>query len=513
MGRRRKRHLMKKLHKWPALVISVFVILWAISGVILNHRHTVAHLDVDRGYLPAEHRYQNWNNAAIRGSIIIDSVNIWYYGNVGVWQYNEDSKSWQDRRSGLSSGADHHKINCLLKTGDASYYCGSRFGLYKYNPSAEEWQLLEIPHEDKHVVDLAETGDSLWVMTRSHLWKMPLKGEPVFSYAALPPPQAYDNKVGLFKTLWVIHSGEIYGLAGKLLVDFVALAFVFLTLSGLIYFFFPGIIRKRKRKEKKVVALGRWNRFSIKWHNKLGIWLAAILLLTAFTGIFLRPPLLIAIADSRVGKIPFSVLDDGNPWYDQLRRILHDKENDQLLFATSNGIYSCTSGLDQEMIPVYPQPPASVMGYNVFEFTSEGHILVGSFSGLYLWDHMNGYIYDHIEGKPYVPVQGLAMPISANMVSGYHIDKYGQSWVFDYNHGANSLRHNQAFPAMPEIISSANMPLWNVALEMHTARLLKPIIGDFYILFIPLFGLSAILILISGIILWYRKYKRKHKNQ
>jgi hypothetical protein len=34
-----------------------------------------------------------------------------------------------------------------------------------------------------------------------------------------------------------------------------------------------------------------------------------VLLLTTLTGIFLRPPLLIAIANSRVGKIPYSILD------------------------------------------------------------------------------------------------------------------------------------------------------------------------------------------------------------
>lgn len=512
MVRKRKKRLMKKLHKWPALIISIFIILWAISGIILNHRVTFSHLDVDRSLLPEEHSYQKWNNAALRGAIELDSNNTLFYGNVGVWQYNKLDASWQDRKLGLPSGADHHKINCLFKTSHGDIFAGTRFGFYKFDHSSISWNSIQIPHHDVHVVDLAEINDSLWVMTRSHLWKIPLFGNPDFTYIDLPPPQGYDHKVGLFKTLWVIHSGEIYGLGGKLLVDFVALVFVFLTITGLIYFFFPRWVKKRKRKEKSIKSIAKWNRFSIKWHNKVGVWLAVILLITAFTGIFLRPPLLIAIAESRVGKIPFSVLDDGNPWYDQLRRILYDQKKDRIYIATSGGIYYSKAHLGNQLKPVYPQPPASVMGYNVLTFNEDGHILVGSFSGIYLWDPDRGAIIDFMDGTQYAAPQGLSMPISANMITGYHRDRDGKQFVFDYNHGVKSLGHRKIFPAMPEFISDSRMPLWNVALEMHTARLLKPLISDFYILFIPLFGLSTILILISGIILWYRKFYRRPKS-
>jgi len=499
---------MKKLHKWPALAISVFIIIWAISGIILNHRLTFSSLDVNRGLLPSEHHYRNWNNAAIRGSVRIDSNKVLFYGNVGIWQFNELDGSWQDERKGLPSGADHHKVNSLLKTSADHLYAATRFGLYIYNEAESLWESVPIPDDDMHVVDLAEINDSLWIMTRSHLWKIPIHGAPVFTLFPIPPPRGYDNKIGLFKTLWVIHSGEIYGLAGKLLVDFVASAFVFLTLSGLIYFFFPCMIRKRKKKSREVMKLVRWNRFSIKWHNKLGIWLVAILILTALTGMFLRPPLLIAIAQSRVGKIPFSVLDDGNPWYDQLRRILYNKGDKRILLATSEGIYHTDPGLKSPPEFANPQPPASVMGYNVFTRHADGRILVGSFTGIYSWDPQSGMITDHISGQPYVTTGSQGIPIGANIISGYHVDSDGNEYLFDYNSGIAGLRHDFRFPEMPGSISSARIPLWNFALEVHTARLFKPLIGDFYILFIPLFGLSVLVLLISGIILWIRKYKR-----
>mgnify|MGYP000848184165 CR=1 FL=1 len=65
-----------------------------------------------------------------------------------------------------------------------------------------------------------------------------------FAVMQLPPPENYANKTGLFKTLWVIHSGEIYGLTGKLIIDFAGLVFAFLTISGLIVFINKIVLKK-----------------------------------------------------------------------------------------------------------------------------------------------------------------------------------------------------------------------------------------------------------------------------
>ncbi len=501
--------MMKKLHKWPSLVIALFIILWAISGVILNHRSLFSPIDVNRNLLPGEHRYNNWNNAAIRSAVRLDTNRVVFFGNVGPWCYDERDASWESMREGLPSGADHYRINTMLLSSDSALYAGTRFGLYRFDWDAGRWMPLSLPARDPHVVDIMELDESLWVMTRSFIFKSPLQAELSWRKFAIPAPGGYDNKVGLFKTLWVIHSGEIYGIGGKLIVDGVALVFVFLTLSGLVYFFFPRWMKRRRRNERNIRRLAFWNKWSLKWHNKIGIWLAAILILTTFTGMFLRPPLLIAIASGRVDKIPWSVLDDGNAWYDQLRRMLYDNRSGMIMLATSEGIFMADTDLARAPEYVWPQPPASVMGHNVFCHAPGGGILVGSFNGLFVWDPVSGGITDYLTGRNYDPASAPGMPISDNMVAGYFVDTEGREYVFDYNAGGYALRHLQAFMNMPPEISRSPMPLWNVALEMHTARLLKPMLGDLYILFIPLFGLTALMILVSGIVLWIRKYSRR----
>jgi hypothetical protein len=80
--------------------------------------------------------------------------------------------------------------------------------------------------------------------------------------------------------------------------------------------------------------------------------------------------------------------------------------------------------------------------------------------------------------------------------------------VFDYDRGARSTG-GSAFPQMPEAITgSCPMALWNVAQEIHTGRIYEPILGEFYILVVPLVALMTILVLVTGYIRWRKIYMK-----
>lgn len=499
------------LHKWPSLVLSIFFILWPLSGIVLNHRETFSSLDVDRNNLPSEYLYNNWNNASIRGSLQYSPDSLFLYGDVGIWLHKESENSFHSFNNGFSDGVDNRKITCLINH-NKKLYAGGRTGLYSWNIRSREWKEITLPDNHEKVVDLIGKDGHIYCMTRSHIYKLdPLKTDKVEILNVLP---AEGENIGntLFKTLWVIHSGEIYGLPGKLIVDFVGLAFIFLTITGWIYFLFPRIIKRRKKHEKKSTRLIKISRFSIKWHNKLGIWIVALMIITTLTGMFLRPPLLILIAKASVGKIPFTVLDRVNPWYDRFRALEWDEERDQFLIGTVDGIYFVDEKFSSKPVKPHIQPPISVMGINVFDKLDNGFYRVGSFSGLFAWSPDKRLVLDYFTGRPIELRSGPAMPISNHMVSGFHIDRNGKQYYFDYNQGAVSIRHEDSFIDMPAEIMNTPMSLWNLALEMHTARLLKVIIGPFYLLFIPLFGLFTLIILISGILLWLKKFKSKRRG-
>ncbi len=82
---------LKKLHKWPAIIIAFIAILFAASGIVMNHRQTFSPIDISRNLLPGNYTYKNWNLAAVRGSIQTNNEQL-VFGNIGIWKSIDDFK-------------------------------------------------------------------------------------------------------------------------------------------------------------------------------------------------------------------------------------------------------------------------------------------------------------------------------------------------------------------------------------------------------------------------------------
>lgn len=499
----------RKYHKWVGIVLCLLLMMFAISGIVLNHRQLFSSININRDLLTSSYQYKNWNNAALKGSIKLDSTLSLFYGNVGVWIYNEHTGIWTDFNSGFKKGIDNRKISKVIRTKNGRLFAATQFGLFEY--IKDSWQTMEIPLKHPRICDLIEKDDELHILTRSELGLLNLTdANAKIEFNFLPTPEGYDNKTSLFKTIWVLHSGEILRFTGKLLVDAVAIIFIFLCITAIIWFIYPFQLKRKKRKQKDITALKRTFRFTVKWHNKIGYYTLILLVFTTFTGMFLRPPLLITIANSKVINIPYSMLDTPNAWYDQLRSIRFNKDYDVYFVSTSNGMYALTSDR-QQMIKIPHQPPISVMGINVFEQKSKNTYLIGSFSGLFLWNPFDNTTHDYLSGTAYRPKAGMARPVSSTMATGYFKAQNDEHY-FDYSNGAILLNGKHHFPEMPmEIKAASPLSFWNFALEIHTGRIFQDFIGSFYILIVPLVGIATIVLLFSG--LWiYIKVFRKNKD-
>jgi hypothetical protein len=324
----------------------------------------------------------------------------------------------------------------------------------------------------------------------------------------LPAPDNYKQEVSLLETVWQLHSGEVFGLPGQLFVDFLGLITIFLSVTGILYFFFPDWIKRRRRKNQSFHKLVKASRWSLKWHNKTGAWFWLFLAFLFFTGIFLRPPFLILIGYSKVAPIKYSHLDQPNPWYDKLRDIRYDEARELFFLSTSDGMFTLTpENLKPQKCRV--QPPVSVMGITVFEPYRDGAWLIGSFSGLFLWHPANPQIIDFPKGEIY---QGApsGRPVGLFKVTGMLLDTEGRRYMVDYDQGVMPLYHNHSFPDAPdEVVRQTRMSLWNLSLEIHTGRFFQTILGDFYILIVPLVGLAGVMVVISGYLLYRRRYGRR----
>jgi len=510
---------LKKWHRWPALILSFFIISWALSGIVMNHRELFSGIELSRDWMADEYKYKNWNNAAIKSSLNLPGDSILIYGNTGIWLSIDNYKSFEDFNQGFAKGVDNRKIYSMLKTSSGNLYAGTLFGLFYRDQIRNEWVKIELPIENERITSLIEVDKKLMVMTRSQLLISEIKrqySDPTlltFAPVNLLPPMGYTNKAGLFKTLWVIHSGEIYGTFGKLVIDLMGLLVVALTITGTLHFLVPYIIRRRKRKQKEITRYSSTKKISVKWHKQVGVVIVIFVFINSMTGMFLRPPLLIPIARAKVEKIRFSSLDNPNPWHDKLRAIQYDEELEGYMIGTNEGIYYAHDSFKDSLVPAPLQPPLSVMGINVFEKIGQDEYLVGTFNGLYNWKPMRQGVIDVFTGLPPKRTDTRGKPISENMISGLIKDLEGRSYIMDYNHGAIPLNHTRALSEMPDqILETGKMSLWNLALEIHTARFFKFLFGDFYILFIPIFGLSMILLNLTGLWIWIKLYRRKRKS-
>ena len=499
----------RKYHKWLGLFFSIFLVFYSLSGIVMNHRDLFSGVEVSRKLMPDRYTYNNWNLGALRGSEAIAKDSILMYGNMGIWLADGDLENLKDYSQGLETGMDNHKIYSVYLSQAGNLYMGTLRGAFIRNTHSNQWEKIAIESHDERFVDITEKEGHIIILGRSHIFIS--KDEPdnlKFQKIHLQNPAGYDDKIGLFKTMWFLHSGEIYGDWGKLLVDLLGLVLILLSVGGIIYFFIPKKIKKNYKDGKSIEKTKGFHRWNLRWHNRLGYYFIAFLLITTITGIFLRPPGLIAIASAKVSKIPYTIVDTPSAWFDKLRAIYYDSLREEYLVLTDEKAYSVDKEFNTIPKLFSTQPPISIMGVNVFEQTAPDAYLVGSFAGLFLWKPEEHLIYDYQNQKEYAPVITFGPPIINSSVTGIVRNKNKETFYIDYDSGINAILKENTPPQMPEIIGNSPISLWNYALEVHTGRFFSFIFGALYILIVPIVGLGTIFILISGLIVWWKRYRK-----
>ena len=497
----------KKYHKWPGIVVSLFALLFAFSGIILNHRNLISSVDISRKWMPPGYQYNNWNLSGVRSSLQIGKDSLLVYGNIGIWMGTKGLSEFRDCNQGFPSGIDKRKIYSIVKFRN-KLVAGTHFGVFTNNLDPSTWVPFAMPEGEERISDLTVKGDSLLILTRNYLY---LNSDLVhLQKFTIPSQQGYERKATLFLTLWNLHSGELFGFAGMLFVDLLGLVLIFLSITGLLHFLFPKLISRLKRSRRSFSGTLTAKRWNLKWHNLIGYIFALFLLVNTTAGMFLRPPLLIPIASKKVGIVPFSYLDTENPWQDKLRRILWDKESCRFLIYTTEGFFFADQHLSEELVPADNKPLVSIMGCNVLEPIGQTRYLVGSFSGLFVWNASSGTVIDYFTVSVAENPHGMSRAVGQNMVAGFVQDCEGKKYWIDYNRGAISTNGTSAFPPMPKkILLNSPISLWNAALDIHTGRIFEHLIGPFYLLYVPLMGLTVLIVLISGFLVWWLAY-RKH---
>lgn len=493
----------RKYHKWVSLFFCFFILMFAFSGIVLNHRKALTGIEVGREWLPTSYHYENWNNGFAKGTLRWRGDSILLYGGSGLWLTTPAFSEFSDFNKGLRKGADNRKISNLISLPDGQLWCAGLYTLYYH--TAEGWCEQPIPRNDERIADITHKGDTLVVLSRSHIY-MSVTPYTDFNRTELREPEGYSNKISLFRTIWLLHSGELFGDIGIIVVDFIGILLIALSLTGILYTIVPYLIRYKKRRQLPVYLNVRLLTSSLRWHNRMGSWFIVLTLLLAVTGMCLRPPLMIPFVMSQTKPLPGSTLDSDNPWNDKLRSIRFDHRQNEWLLSTSAGFYRMA---DFQDVPsrVPGAPPVSPMGINVFKPFFDGYWLVGSFSGLFMWDPSTGTLVDYYTGQAPPPSRGR--PVGLNSVSGYTADLSVGQVVFEYGKGATIPDADIMLPPMPRELADCGMSLWNFALELHVGRCYSPFLGPVSDLFVFFSGIFLTFILVSGYVVYRKRHNKK----
>ena len=394
------------------------------------------------------------------------------YGNNGIWTTDSAFESVKDFNEGLPAGVDNRNVKSVVRFGD-DLYAATQFGLWKRVGDA--WQSVALPVADVRLSDLYARGDTLVAVGRSALFISRGDG---FERVEIKRADGEHPTQTLFRIAFNVHSGQIFGMPGIVIMDALAVVLSVLAITGIVFFI------ARKWMKGHPVRKAKTLKISLKWHSRVGVYAFAVLLFVTVSGWILRPPALIALVKVRVP------MAGTNAWEDKLRAIRYDENIGGWMLSTSDGFYSL-GALSATPRKMQGMPPVSVMGINVWLREDSASWLIGSFGGMYRWNALTGEATDYFTGERAPEKAGA--PFGTTPIIGY-----AAGTPIEYYKGAD-------FAPMPQCFSTAPMSLWNLALEIHTGRIYT-FLGPVNLLFIFFSGIAMAWLLILG----WKLRKKKH---
>jgi len=498
------RQRLRTLHRGLAVAAGVYFLVMAVSGVLLNHPDWLSRIDVPRTWVPGDYLYRNGNRGALRGAVRAPDQARYLYGEAGVWR-KVSGEAWESAMAGFPPGAYGRDTRALLAVDGPQPYllAGTRSGLWA-RPLAggveTPWAAVRLPGAEASptVVDLLAAGGQVLAVTRSRVFAAAPSWPPEFRVLSLPRATEAEPRLPLFRLLFHAHSGQAWGLPGRLIVDAVGVSLAGFTLTGLWFWW------RRRRGTLARGRLARHCRRGLRWHLRLGLWCAVPLVLVALTGLFQRPPFLISVAFVSYPASLHPAPRPANPWHDLLRKASYDPSRNELLLATADGFFRGPADGSEPLGPVAGGPPVSVMGATVLQRRPDGLLWVGSMSGLYLWNCDTGWVTDAFTGAP--PQRAFGPPVGEYAVVGLLGGTGGEPLAVDYFQGVlgDGGGEEGSLVSVP-LADGGRISLWHLLFEVHNGRIFGFLLGGWSWLVVPLGGLALSFEVLSGALVARRR--------
>ncbi len=503
---KRKKQLASKLHKVLSLIFIPIFLFIALSGMGLNHPDIIKNISLSISSLPENYHFKQWNRGVIQTLVKDEKGGIYAAGKNGLGYFFDGSYQQIDNPLAINTW-QNFIYSLYYDKASKQLFIGSRDGLYRYQVVTQQWHYYSQTSEQR-IVSIVKNKQSNTIIAIANHHIFTVETAVSSKVANKVKERAItlaksSQTIPLFRFIFALHSGELLGMVGILLMDLVALSLIYFCLSGLYYWLFPKAVGKNLLSKKQQIKGGRVFRWLAKHHNSWGLVLAPLLIISAATATVMRPPGLLLIVS---GNSPIDVYSshatENIPYKITKAAFIENK----LVLLTDDGVFSGdfsgnsnTAKFEQINFSV----PVHGMGATIFQQQSDGNILVGSFSGLFVWQEK----HDSYRAVTLPEDTKGILPVAAyQSESGLVVFDFFKGKLFD---------QSSVFSAMPNSINSdAKMALWNFFFELHNLRIFQDYIGPFYLLLLLAVALSLLTITITGILQYLRKGKRqKGKNR
>lgn len=484
------------LHKYAGLLglfILAYFIVMGVSGILLNHRPMISHFSVPVKLLPASYTYQNWNNMAMRDVTFskTEPQTVYVGGKQGVWCSRDNGRHFAVMKQGFPPFAYLKDTTCLLLAEESSYrrlFAGTRSGLYFCNTDDASWQpVKEKGLQRENIVDLLRVGDSIFAFTCSACFESPVDSMPPdFRPHKLAPPQAYKAAISMFFFLLKIHDGSLFGPPGRLFIDIVGLALIFLSVSALYLWYIPWRNRRFPSRKKRA----RYFKFFYKYHFKIGIYCAFSIAVIALTGMLIWKPVYRLVMRHSVPASIYVASWSANPWHKKINKALYLPEEKKLLLSTRDGFFIGPMdgpGTFERLSITLPVRRATVL-----KQLTNNRILIGSFTnGIYVWDRGSNSVSDLNRGRRGAMITAAAVR-----------DEMPLFWV-GYKQGLVPFDSSTTpvFSMPAAMVEQGGISLWSFLLGLHNGRLFQDVVKHYWWI-VQLGGLLLFLTTLSGTYDW-----------
>jgi hypothetical protein len=498
----------RTIHKYLGLILGLYLLAMGASGLLLNHPEWIRAFDIPQALVPADYTYRNWNRMLIRGGTIT-SDSTWYLaGKLGIARSTDQGRSFSILDEGFPASAyDRDTADLIILnegSADHTLLAATRSGLYQKQGNSP-WVKVGLPGAPSfpRMVALVKTDDRIVAFSETAAWQADTKTLNFTSAELAVAEEDSTAQVPLFRVLHDIHNGAILGRPGKILLDISGIILVVLAVSGVVIWFVPWRNRQFPTLRHPPGTFFRW---CWKYHLKLGIWMVLILMILAGSGIFLRPPLLLAtLAHSLDADNPLLRFTASSGRFGGKIQAATSSNNGTMVISTQNSLWHGPAHLDGPFQRLKLAIPIHGMGVTVLEGMADNQLLVGSFSGLFIVEDNSARIW-----RLRRPGLQESTPYQSNdLVSGVVMAGKEPHVRLDYHDGMLPMTTGQrSLPTMPgEIAAAAPMSLWHYLFEFHNGRIFEPWLGPWYLLIIPISGTILLLLCLSGAYDWW--YRRK----